>query len=154
MSRPTRSRFAGALDPLAISDPRFDRLALTANVWLTGGFGLSGTIARTWSEAEVLGETGDIPYLPEVAARLALTHVNPRGFRVELGETYLGRRATGLGGELDGVWVADARASWESPGRRWSVELGVSNLLDAEYEIAPGIDGVGRTATALVRARF
>jgi Flp pilus assembly protein TadD len=147
--------FATSLEPLTAPEASLDRLQLSANLWITGGIGVFGTVARNWSEAELITGDGDIPFVPDVSARFGVTHVSPRLFTVTLAETYLGERASDEPGqELAGAWTTDLTGSWESPSRRISLDLGVYNLFDATYEIAPGLRGVGRTLTATLQARF
>lgn len=147
--------FAGGLDPLRAPTARMEQIELSANLWIAGGFGLFGAAARNWSEADLPGGDGAIPFVPDVSARFGITHVNPRRFSVTLAETYLGERSSQVRGEtLASAWTTDLTGSWVSESRRFELSAGVYNLFDADYEIAPGVAGVGRTLTATLQARF
>lgn len=147
--------FAGGLDPLRAPTARMEQIELSANLWIAGGFGVFGAAARNWSEADLPGGDGAIPFVPDVSARFGITHVNPRRFSVTLAETYLGERPSQISDEtLAAAWTTDLTGSWVSESRRFEVSAGIYNLFDADYEIAPGVAGVGRTLTATLQARF
>ena len=147
--------FAGGLDPLSAPTARMDQVELSANLWIAGGFGVFGAAARNWSEADLPGGDGAIPFVPDVSARFGITHVNPRRFSVTLAETYLGERNSQIRGEtLASAWTTDLTGSWVSESRRFELSAGIYNLFDEDYEIAPGVAGVGRTLTATLQARF
>lgn len=146
---------AGSPDPVGVSDASLDRLAFSANLWLGRGVGAFGTVARTWSDATLAGGDGAIPFVAEGAARFGLTYVSPARLQLTLAETYVGERETTVPDvTLEDAWTTDLVGSWESPDRHWSIEVGIFNLFEEEYEVASGIPGVGRTATALLTARF
>lgn len=147
--------FASSLDPLRAPTARMEQIELSANLWIAGGFGVFGAAARNWSEADLPGGDGAIPFVPDVSARFGITHVNPRRFSVTLAETYLGERPSQISDEtLAAAWTTDLTGSWVSESRRFEVSAGIYNLFDADYEIAPGVAGVGRTLTATLQARF
>lgn len=147
--------YSGGFAPILAPEARMDQIALSGNLWVTGGFGVFGAAARNWSEARLAGGDGDIPFVPDVSARFGITHVSPRRFSVTLAETYLGERASYIRGQsLDAAWTTDVTASWVSPGRRFQISAGIYNLFDESYEIAPRVAGVGRTLTATLQARF
>jgi len=144
-----------SLTPVAAPDATLDQLQASANLWIAGGFGVFGSVARNWSDAAIDRQDGAIPFVPDVSARFGVTHVNPRRFTVTLAETYLGERASQFPGvALGDAWITDLTGGWESESRRFAVTAGVYNVFDAEYDIAPGLAGVGRTLAATLEARF
>ena len=147
--------FARGLDPLVATHATLDQVQASANLWMEGGFGAFGSVARNWSQADLESGQGAIPFLPDVSARFGVTHVNPRRFAVTLAESYLGQReALVPDTPLEAVWATDLTGSWESPNRHVSLSAGIYNLFDADYEILPTVRGVGRTLTATLTARF
>ena len=58
------------------------------------------------------------------------------------------------GQRLDGFWTTDLSAVWESPDQRFLAELSAWNLADERFEVAPGIEGWGRTVEASLKIRF
>jgi outer membrane receptor protein involved in Fe transport len=128
---------------------------MSANLWIQGGFGAFGTVARNWSDAAFATGDGAIPFIPDVTARFGLTHVSPRRFTITLAETYLGDRDSADPTQpLGKAWTTDLTGSWVSENRRVAMSAGIYNLFDEDYEIAPDLAGVGRTLTATLTARF
>ncbi|MBO0902366.1 FecR domain-containing protein [Jiella sonneratiae] len=145
----------GYIDAVTVDDARLDRLSLTVNSWLGGGFGASATLARSWSKGTVAGATGDIPYVPDWGGNVALTYVDPSRIKVTARETYLGHRESHIGNQrLDDAFVTDVFGSWESEDRHLAVDLGVYNLFDEAVEVAPLVPTAQRTIRATMQARF
>ncbi|WAP68088.1 tetratricopeptide repeat protein [Jiella pelagia] len=145
----------GYIDGVSVDDARLDRLAVTANFWLGGGLGASATLARTWSDGTIAGQTGDLPYVPDWSGQLALTYVDPSRVKVTARETYLGSRGSHLAGAtLDDAFVTDVLGSWESEDRHLAINAGVFNLFDDKVEVAPLIATAQRTLRFSMQARF
>jgi outer membrane receptor protein involved in Fe transport len=70
-------------------------------------------------------------------------------------QTFVGDRTGDLAGtRLKDFWTTDAAVTWETPDRRLLFGLTLLNLLDADYDLAPGVEGPGRTVGASLKARF
>ncbi|AUX79674.1 FecR domain-containing protein [Sinorhizobium fredii] len=133
---------------------RVDRVALTANVALGHGLGLSATAARIESENLSAGSSGDLPLLPESSGQVALTWVNTANVKTTVAANYVGERTTDLGATLDDFWTLDASLLWEPFDKRIEVELAGFNLLDEEFELSDGLPGWGPTVKGTVKVRF
>ena len=97
----------------------------------------------------------DVPFVPGRFARAGVTFVHQSRLKITVAETYLGD----LKGDLAGTrstdyWTTDAPITWETPDRRLLFGLTLLNLLDADYELAPGIAGPGPDRRGLLKARF
>jgi tetratricopeptide (TPR) repeat protein len=147
---------AYSLDGIGIGKARVDRLAATANLWLTHGIGVFGTIGTISSEIRSEEAPGaDVPFVAGKFARAGVTFVHPSRLKFTLAGTYLGDITGNLQGrEIDDYWTADAALTWETPDRRLLFGLSVLNMLDEDFELAPDIRGPGRTIEASVKARF
>ncbi|MCZ4094532.1 FecR domain-containing protein [Ensifer psoraleae] len=132
---------------------RVDRLALTANMALGHGLGLSATVARTESEDLSTGSSGDLPFLPENSGQVALTWVSTANVRTTVAANYIGERFGGTT-TLDDFWTLDASLLWEPFDKRFEVELAGFNLLDEEFEVRDGLPGWGPTVKGTVKVRF
>ncbi|WP_095694314.1 FecR domain-containing protein [Sinorhizobium sojae] len=137
----------------AFDKARVDRVALTANLALGHGLGLSATVSRMESENLSTGSSGDLPFLPENAAQVALTWVNTANVKATIAANYVGER-TDLATTLDDFWTLDAALQWEPFDKRIEVELAGFNLLDEEFELSDGLPGWGTTVKGTVRVRF
>ncbi|MDK1374330.1 MULTISPECIES: FecR domain-containing protein [unclassified Sinorhizobium] len=148
----------GSIDlPFSITDfafdkARLDRLALTANLALGHGLGLSATVART--ESDDLSTGGDLPFLPENSGQIALTWVNTANIKTTVAANYVGERTSDLGTTLDDFWTLDASLLWEPFDKRFELELAGFNLLDEEFEVRDGLPGWGPTVKGTVKVRF
>jgi hypothetical protein len=146
------------LDWIDIAEGRLDRIAATVNVKLPQGFGLFATVARSESENldranAMYGES--LPFVPDSAARLGLTWVHPANLRASLSANWIGSRiGDETGQRVDGVWTTDLAAIWESEDQRLVAELKAWNLFDEHFEVAPQIEGWGRTVEASLKIRF
>lgn len=147
---------AYSIDDLTIEEARIERFAATANLWLTHGFGVFGTVGRISSEVrsqEALG--ADVPFIAGNFARAGVTFVHPSRLKVTLAANFVGDIKGDLEGRtLDDYWTADAALTWETPDRRLILGLSVLNMFDEEFELAPAIRGPGRTFEASLKARF
>ncbi|MBF9232920.1 FecR domain-containing protein [Microvirga alba] len=143
-------------DSIAIEKGHIERLSATANVWLGHGFGVFGTVGTLSSDVRS-GDTlgADIPFLSGRFARAGITFADPSRLKIAVAATFVGDRKGNLAGlKLDDYWTADASITWETPDRRLLLGLTFLNLLDQDYELAPGIRGTGRTFAATMKARF
>ncbi|MBZ6075784.1 FecR domain-containing protein [Microvirga puerhi] len=147
---------SNTFDTLDIAKARIERLAATANLWLGYGIGVFGTVGMTTTEVRSDEAPGlDVPFIAGHFARAGITFVHPSRLRLTLAETFVGDRTGDLAGtKLDDYWTTDASISWETPDRRLLLGLTVVNLFDRDYELAPGIPGLGRTFAATMKARF
>ncbi|APG94239.1 exported protein, TonB-dependent receptor protein (plasmid) [Sinorhizobium americanum] len=149
----------GSVDlPFSMADfdfdkARIDRVALTANLALGHGLGLSATVARTESEDLSSGSSGDLPFLPESSGQVALTWVDTANIKTTVAANYIGERSEGSITH-DDFWTLDASLQWERFDKRLEVELAGFNLLDEEFELRNGVPGWGPTVKGTVRVRF
>lgn len=143
-------------ESLAIDKARIERLAATANLWLTHGIGVFGTVGTTATEIRSGDARGAaVPLIAGEFARAGVTVIHPSRIKLTLAGTYFANIKGNLSGQrLDDFWTADAALSWESPDRRLLVDVSVLNLFDERYELAPSIPGPGRTFAASLKARF
>jgi hypothetical protein len=151
------------LDSYALPKGRIDYLTATANIWLTHGVGLFGTIGAAETSTDIgTGTDAELPYVPRRFARAGLTFVHPSRIRFSLVENYIGKRFDSPGGvEVDEVWTTDANATYETPDRRFLLSLSALNLFDERYDLVaarPGaseaITGAGRTLAGSLKVRF
>ncbi|WP_414472741.1 FecR domain-containing protein [Microvirga sp. M2] len=143
-------------DTIAVDKARIERLAATANLWLTHGFGVFGTVGTQSTEIRSgLGRGNDVPLAAGTFARAGVTFVHPSRLKLTVAATYVGDFTGDLAGSrLDDYWTADAALTWETPDRRLLVGLSVLNLFDEAFEVARDIPGPGRTIAASLKARF
>lgn len=166
-------------DPASLPSPvttdlargRIDRAALTANLWLGGGFGLSGTIARTFSKVDDPASPSDgraVPYVAESAGQVALTYVSDWQYRAQIAANYFGPREDSQARSVGDAWTLDANFVWEPLDKRVSLEVAAFNLLNEDitlsrglpgvigpdFTIQPGAPGAGRSVRALLKVRF
>ncbi|QRM47268.1 tetratricopeptide repeat protein (plasmid) [Rhizobium sp. BG4] len=146
---------------ISISDGRLDRLSATANVALSYGFGISATVAYAHSKNEDASNIGfgeALPYVPERSAQLAVTWVNEANVKATLAANYIGTREGQLGPfttvKLDDYWTLDANMIWEPLDKRFALEASAFNLLDEDFEVAPGVPGWGRAVKGSLKIRF
>jgi len=146
---------------ISISDGRLDRLSATANVALSYGFGISTTVAYAHSKNEDASNIGfgeALPYVPERSAQLAVTWVNEANVKATLAANYIGTREGQLGPfttlKLDDYWTLDANMIWEPLDKRFALEASAFNLLDEDFEVAPGVPGWGRAVKGSLKIRF
>ncbi|WP_458392320.1 hypothetical protein [Sinorhizobium medicae] len=149
----------GSIDlPFSLADfdfekARVNRVALTANLALGHGFGLSATVARTESDDLSTGRSGDLPFLPENSGQIALTYVSTASIKTTVAANYIGKR-NDSSTTLDDFWTLDAALQWEPFDKRFEVELAGFNLLDEEFELRDGLPGWGPTVKGTVKVRF
>ncbi|WP_183838837.1 FecR domain-containing protein [Rhizobium etli] len=143
---------------LPISRGRIDRAAVTANVALGNGFGLSATYAYMDSENRDPLEPiygGPLPFIPQNSGQIALTWVNEAKVKTTLAANYVGERdGDRFGTRLDDYWSLDAHLVWEPFDKRIELEAAAYNLLDEEFEITPGVPGWGRAFKGTLKVRF
>lgn len=145
--------FPFSLDDFHFDKGRVDRVALTTNLALGHGFGLSATVARTESDDLSAGSNGDLPFLPESSGQVALTYVSTANIKTTVAANYVGERTDGTT-TLDDFWTLDAALQWEPFDKRFEVELAGFNLLDEEFEVRDGLPGWGPTVKGTVKVRF
>lgn len=142
----------GTLETYDIAGGEVDRVAATANLRLGGGFAAFATAA--WASSDD-GKGNPIPYVPETAARIGLTYVSPLKLRATVAGTYVGPRTGDTAGtRVDGFFTLDASAHYETPDGRFAADLGLYNILDSDFDIAPDTAGWGRTVKGTVSIRF
>lgn len=147
-----------ALESMSLSRGRIDRAAVTGNVALGNGFGLSATYAYMDSENKdpgTLNYGGDLPYIPRNSGQVALTWVNEAKVKATVAANYIGERdGDDLGTKLDDYWSLDAHLIWEPFDKRIALEAAAYNLLDEDFEITPGVPGWGRAFKGSLKIRF
>ncbi|MGG7578514.1 FecR domain-containing protein [Rhizobium sp. Nf11,1] len=143
---------------LPISRGRIDRAAVTANVALGHGFGLSATYAYMDSENRDPLEPiygGPLPFIPQNSGQIALTWVNEAKVKATVAANYIGERdGDRFGTKLDDYWTLDAHLVWEPFDKRVELEAAAYNLLDEDFEITPGVPGWGRAFKGALKVRF
>ncbi|MBY3142235.1 FecR domain-containing protein [Rhizobium laguerreae] len=147
-----------AADSLPLSRGSIDRAAVTANVALGYGFGLSATYAYMESENKDPLEPnygGSLPFIPKNSGQIALTWVNEAKVKATVAANYIGERdGDDLGTKLDDYWSLDAHLVWEPFDKRIELEAAAYNLLDEDFEITPGVPGWGRAFKGTLKVRF
>ncbi len=147
-----------AVDSLPLSRGSIDRAAVTGNVALGYGFGLSATYAYMDSENKDPLEPnfgGNLPYIPKNSGQIALTWVNEAKVKATVAANYIGERdGDDLGTKLDDYWSLDAHLIWEPFDKRIALEAAAYNLLDEDFEITPGVPGWGRAFKGTLKVRF
>lgn len=147
-----------SLDTIDLTDGRIDRVSITANTWLTHGFGAFATFAYADSEdrdPNSFAFEESLPFVPETAARFGLTYVNPVNLKMTAAATYVGPRSgNAFGDRLDGYWTADAFLTWEPLDKRFELELAAYNIFDTDFAVATDTPGWGRTLTGTFKVRF
>ncbi|EJC80071.1 FecR protein [Rhizobium leguminosarum bv. trifolii WSM2297] len=143
---------------LPISRGSIDRAAVTANVALGNGFGLSATYAYMDSENRDPLEPiygGPLPFIPQNSGQIALTWVNEAKVKATVAANYIGERdGDRFGTKLDDYWSLDAHLIWEPFDKRMALEASAYNLLDEDFEITPGVPGWGRAFKGTLKVRF
>ncbi|WP_064835180.1 FecR domain-containing protein [Rhizobium phaseoli] len=143
---------------LPISRGSIDRAAVTANVALGNGFGLSATYAYMDSENRDPLEPiygGPLPFIPQNSGQIALTWVNEAKVKATIAANYIGERdGDRFGTKLDDYWSLDAHLVWEPFDKRIELEAAAYNLLDEDFEITPGVPGWGRAFKGTLKVRF
>ncbi|ANL47415.1 tetratricopeptide repeat-containing TonB-dependent receptor protein [Rhizobium phaseoli] len=143
---------------LPISRGSIDRAAVTANVALGNGFGLSATYAYMDSENRDPLEPiygGPLPFIPQNSGQIALTWVNEAKVKATVAANYIGERdGDRFGTKLDDYWSLDAHLVWEPFDKRMELEAAAYNLLDEDFEITPGVPGWGRAFKGTLKVRF
>ncbi|EGE58135.1 putative exported protein, TonB-dependent receptor [Rhizobium etli CNPAF512] len=143
---------------LPISRGSIDRAAVTANVALGYGFGLSATYAYMDSENRDPLEPiygGPLPFIPQNSGQIALTWVNEAKVKATVAANYVGERdGDRFGTKLDDYWSLDAHLVWEPFDKRMELEAAAYNLLDEDFEITPGVPGWGRAFKGTLKVRF
>lgn len=150
------------VDDLTIGKARINYLTATANLWLTHGIGVFGTVGA--ADSSTLGGNGlevDVPFVPRRFARAGVTIVHPSRIRFSAIENYIGARYDAPGGvRLDPVWTTDLTASYETADRRFLFGLSLLNVFDKRYEqvaarpASEAILGAGRTLAGSMKVRF
>ncbi len=137
---------------------RIDRAAITANLALGHGFGLSATYAHLDSknlDPLTGGYGGSLIFVPDQTGQVAVTWVNPANIKVTVAANYVGERVGDDSGTvLDDYWTLDAGLVWEPFDKRTELELSAYNLLDEDFELAPGVKGWGPTVKGTLSVRF
>lgn len=150
-------------DALIISNLGFDkatadRVAMTANLALDYGFGLSATYALTFSEDKDAASPSfgrDLPFLPRHTGQVAVTYVSEANVKATIAANYIGERyADPTARKLDDYWTLDANLTWEPFDKNVIFEASAYNLLDEDFEVTPGWNGWGRVFKGMVKFRF
>lgn len=146
-----------AIDAQQYARGSLDRAAVTANLALEHGFGLTATYAYMTSKNKdpAPGFADDLPYVPRHSGQVALTWVNEANVKATVAANYVGERSGDqLGTQLDSYWTLDANMIWEPLDKRFALEAAAFNLLDDDFEVAPGVPGWGRAVKGTLKVRF
>lgn len=156
-------RFPDTVDSISIDRARIDYLAASANLWLTHGIGVFGTIGRAESRMrDAAGIEVDVPFIPRTFGRVGVRFVHPSRIQFAAVANYIGDRYDAPGGvKLGDFWTADVTASYETADRRFLFSLALLNAFDKRYElVAPragfseAVLGAGRTLAGSLKVRF
>ncbi len=143
---------------LDFDEARIDRAAITGNLALGNGFGLSAAYAHLESENRdpTKGSYGDpLIFVPDQTGQVAITWVNPADIKLTVAANYVGERVgNDAGDRLDDYWTLDASLVWEPFDKQMELELSAYNLLDEDFEVAPGVKGWGPTVKGTLSVRF
>lgn len=151
-----------AFDPLPgirsinVGASKLKRVSGTANLWLTGNVGLSGTYSFTDSEVESgPGAGGPIPFASRHFARGQLAWTHSGRVKLNGGVSYVGPRAIAIDGTRDKrVWLGDVQLEWEPFDKRVQLTAGLFNLFDEDFLLVPGVPSFGRTLALALDFRF
>jgi tetratricopeptide (TPR) repeat protein len=149
-------------DHFDIQKAKVDYVTATANIWLTHGIGVFGTVGIAESKTpDGAGGDVDMPFVPRRFARAGVTFVHPSRIKLSVVENYIGERYDAPGGiKLDPFWTTDLTATYETPDRRFLFSLAVLNLFDKRYDqvaaraSSDAIPGAGRTIAGSLKVRF
>ncbi len=148
----------GRIDSLTYERGSIDRAAVTTNVALGNGLGLSATYAYMDSENKdpaAFDYHGDLPFIPQNSGQIALTWVNEAKVKTTIAANYIGERVGDLAGtKLDDYWSLDAHLIWEPFDKRIALEAAAYNLLDEDFEVLTGTPGWGRAFKGSLKIRF
>ncbi|WP_075293307.1 TonB-dependent receptor domain-containing protein [Pararhizobium arenae] len=139
------------------SEGNIDRINLSANYWIGGGFGAYGSFTLMDSKNTSPDAPEDIrlPMVPEQMAQVGLTYVDPNRWTATIGQTFIGKRAgTDNGLELDPFSLTNIGLSWKSPDGHLETSLQLLNVFDTDFQVAYGVAAPGRTLLGSIRARF
>ncbi|MBB4063949.1 tetratricopeptide repeat protein [Gellertiella hungarica] len=147
-----------SVDGMELERGTIDRAAFTTNTVLGGGFGLSTTLALARSDnrdPRSASFGGDLSYVPDTAGQVALTWVNEAHVKATLAANYIGERSGNDSGDrLDDYWTLDASLTWEPLDKQIALEASAYNLLDQDFELAPGVPGWGPSFKCMLKVRF
>ncbi|TCR65383.1 FecR domain-containing protein [Bosea sp. BK604] len=157
-----RLDFSDTLEGIDLRKARIDYLTATANIWLTHGIGVFGTVGMADSSTlDGSGAKVDVPFVPRRFARAGVTFVHPSRITFSVIENYIGERYDGVSGlKLDPFWTTDLTASYETPDRRFLFGLSLLNVFDKRYEqvaataTSEAIPGASRTIAGSIKVRF
>ena len=137
---------------------RIDRAAITGNLALGHGFGLSATYAHLDSKNldSSTGSYGDpLIFVPDQTGQIAVTWVNTANVKATVAANYVGERVgNDAGDRLDDYWTLDANLVWEPFDKQIELGLSAYNLLDEDFEVKPGVKGWGPTVKGTLSVRF
>jgi Flp pilus assembly protein TadD len=150
------------IDEFTLGKSRINYLTATANLWLTHGIGVFGTVGLADSRTRDGSGIGvEVPFVPQRFARAGMAFVHPSRVTFSVIENYIGARYDAPGGvRLDPFWTTDLVASYETPDRRFLFGLSLLNVFDNRYEQiaaragSEAVLGAGRTLAGSVRVRF
>ncbi len=139
------------------SEGNIDRINLSANYWIGGGFGAYGsfTLMDSKNTSPDVPEDIGLPMVPEQMAQVGLTYVDPNRWTATIGQTFIGKRAgmdNGL--KLDPFSLTNIGLSWKSPDGHLETSLQLLNVFDTDFQVAYGVAAPGRTLLGSIRARF
>ncbi|MCW5723300.1 MAG: TonB-dependent receptor, partial [Devosia sp.] len=136
------------------AEAQADRAAVTANLALGYGFGLSGTYALAFSDDKT-GSGRDLPFMPQHSGQLAVTYVSEANVKATVAANYIGERYGDITRpKLDDYWTLDAQLTWEPFGKNMVFEASAYNLLDEDFMVTPELNGWGRVFKGMLKVRF
>ena len=134
-----------------------DRVNVSANYWIGGGFGTFGSFTWNHSMDTTSGRGRDfgLPLIPEYLGQAGLTFVHPSRVKVTVAQNFVGSRVGAqFGIEIDPYTTTDAAISWKSPSSHMELGLQMLNIFDTDFERAFGVPGWGPTVRGTIKVRF
>lgn len=142
---------------ITVAGARVTQLTAGANLWIAERFGAFGRYTRISGENTAGEDRGrDLPLLAEDSASLGLSWVHPRQIRISGALSYTGKRWGDESNtrELDDFLTTTLFANWQPGRRHWSFTLSGANLLDEDFETAPGNPAAGPSVSLTAEYRL
>jgi hypothetical protein len=139
---------------ISVLDGRINQFAFSANYLPGNNWALfaNATYANTAGNLGIVRQ--DLPFVPSFTANAGANWTHPSRIRVRVTGTYIGKSVDISNRTLDAHFNLNASLGWEPLNKKMQFQLGVLNLLDANYETRVGIPAPGVTLFASGSIRF